>query len=184
MTLSPGCKLNQRHIQILDFYLQGVSGSEIARRLEMVQPQVSIIINSPSFQHELALRRAVIAEKKDALVAERQACAADDPVVEELKKSALLAAQRLSLNVCDTNGSVAHKACVDILDRAGYGAVKKLNIQERSVSIVISAADASLIADTVRMIKSDPSSFQSVSEGEDNPAVEAFQPLPVEEVKA
>jgi hypothetical protein len=150
MSLQPEAKFNQRHLQILDAYLAGKKGVDIARALNMTQAQVSLIINSPTFQHELALRRASIAEKQDVFIAQKST--QDDPVVEKLKKEALTAANRLALNLCDMNGNVANKAACEILDRAGYAPTKKLEVNEKSLQVVINASDASLIAESLRML--------------------------------
>ena len=144
-------KLNQRHLLMLDLYLQGKSNYEIARTVGMTPVQISIITNGPSFQHELALRRSSIAEKTDAMVAEKDANKTD-PVMEKLRAGALRAAERLVLNLNDQNGSIANKAADSILNKAGYGDVKKLNIEEKQLQIVINASDASLLAETLRMI--------------------------------
>ena len=151
MSLSEGSKVNQRHLQILDGVIAGKGGSVIARELDMSPAQVSVIMNGPSFQHELALRRASVADKVD----EKRASGlvtATDPVLEKLKKSALHAAERLSLNLTDQNGNVANKAADSILNRAGYPEKRHVDIDQRQLQIVISASDASLLAETLKMI--------------------------------
>ncbi len=143
--------VRQRHLQILDFYLQGKTGSEIARTLNMTECSVSIIINSPSFQHELALRRASLAEKIDDALVDKTVNSTD-PVLEKLKSSALKAAERLALNLQDQNGTIANKAAEAILNRAGYGERKTVDVNEKQLQVVISASDASILAETLRMI--------------------------------
>lgn len=49
--------LNQRHYKILDLALSGHNGKQIAEQLNISSQMISVIINSPSFQHELSLRR-------------------------------------------------------------------------------------------------------------------------------
>lgn len=148
--LTDGHAMNQRHLQILDLFLEGKTNNEIASAVDMTASAISVITHSPTFQHELALRRASISDKRDTIEAVRQT-EEDDPVVQELKKGALDAAKRLSLNVRHDNGSVANKACAEILSRAGYSETKKFNVESKSLQIVVSSSDASLIAESLRM---------------------------------
>lgn len=143
-------KLNPRHFQILDYALRGFSQKDIAEALGMSTQMISIVMRSPNFQHELSLRRATV----DAQRAESLAEGRDDPVLDQLKRGAVMAAKRLVVNTQDTNGSVANKACAEILDRTGFQTVQKHSVESKSITLNIDASDASRITETLRMLHS------------------------------
>ena len=45
--------INRRHFKILDLSLDGMSSQDIANYIEMPSSQVSVIVESPSFQYQL-----------------------------------------------------------------------------------------------------------------------------------
>lgn len=141
-------QLNERHFRILDFTLEGKSPTQIAELLDMTPVGIITVQKSPSFQHELAIRRKHIAETHDENIALHR----EDKALEKLKDSALAAATRISAEVNSANAGIALRASESILDRIGIGKVDKHQIEEKSVSINVSTTDAALIAETLRMI--------------------------------
>lgn len=150
MSLHQLQKLNPRHFKILDLVLDGYKAKEIADALDMSLPGVGVILNSPSFQHELALRRNVINERKN----EELATGKNDPVLEKLKASALQAANRLAHNVENGSGSVSNRAAAEILDRTGFVGVQKHEVSNKSVVLSIDVKDVACINETLRMLRS------------------------------
>lgn len=143
-------KLNQRHQQIVDYYLDGMSNKDIAEALGMSLPAIALIVKSPQFEHEVALRREARNQTKDETVA---AGHTGNQALEHLQQNALKAAQRLTMAVESENLSHSIRASESILDRIGIGKVEKQDITQRTVSINISAQDARIIADTMKMVR-------------------------------
>lgn len=52
-------KLIPRHFKILDLYLEGMSQVDIAKEVGMHQANIGLVVRSPVFQNELALRRSL-----------------------------------------------------------------------------------------------------------------------------
>lgn len=110
-------KLNGRHYKILDLRIEGLGIQQIADHLGMHRNQVSIIVNSPTFEHEFALRRARKEETMDS-----ESTAAVDEVQRALQEGALLAAEKLVKTIKSPGASDrdAGHAAEAILDRTGY----------------------------------------------------------------
>lgn len=142
-------QLNPRHYKILDLSLDGLSNIDIATAVGMSKEAISLIINSPSFQHELAMRRAVRDHQSDNNAAAGHTA---NPALKALQEGALQAARRLVIAVSDPSPTVAIKASDSILDRVGIGKVEKQEISQRSVSINITADDAAAITETIKML--------------------------------
>lgn len=51
-------KLNARHYKILDYCVAGLTVHQIAEKLTVSTRLIELVVNSPSFQHELAIRRS------------------------------------------------------------------------------------------------------------------------------
>jgi hypothetical protein len=139
-------QLNNRHYKLLELCLRGVmSNKEMAAALGMSEQNISIVTNSSSFQHELAIRRAAINEKVDAAIVE-----AGDEVTETIRSGALEAAKRLCVLRDSTDEQVASRACENILDRSGHPRVMKS--EQKSLSITIDAKDIALLNETLTLI--------------------------------
>lgn len=134
--------LNSRHFKILDMCLHGKTNKQICDELSMSPSQVSIIINSPSFQHELAKRRSQIDDLTNSRIASKV-----DEVHDAIKRGARAAADRLLGGVLSENEAIAIKSSSEILDRAGYPKISRL--ESRSVTINLTADDVDLIRDTM-----------------------------------
>ncbi len=145
--------LNPRHYKILELCLRGWTNKQIAEHLLMSPCQVSIVVNSPSFQHELAIRRS----KLDALV-DQQLADSTTEVTRAIQEGARLAARRLVQAISSPDESIAVKASSDILDRAGFP--RSSRIDSRSLNVVISADDAARITETLSMLRTVDSTVQ------------------------
>jgi len=101
--------------------IAGYSNDQISNSVGISANRVSIIKNSPLYKQEKSrwegeLNRQVIDKKSDQIVA-------GDPVENELKDTALIAAKRLRAIVESGKSELAQKAASDsVLDRAGYKA--------------------------------------------------------------
>jgi hypothetical protein len=136
--------LNQRHYRILDLVLQGIPNSAIASALDMSQSQLSIIVNSPSFQHELAIRRTRISEAVDQNVSEH-----GSRVNETLRLGSLQAAKRLLQLVNSDNEAIARASASDLLDRGGFPKVARTESKSVSAILVLSPEDVQAIKESV-----------------------------------
>lgn len=133
----------------------GWTKKDIANHLNMSQQQVSIITNSPSFDYQLAERRAKLNDMVDDNIME-QTKAVDEAIAEHT----MAAVGRLGLIATgkkeDGTGYIskdgdAIRACDSILDRGGHARVQKT--EQRNVTVTIDAKDAKLIAETMEMDK-------------------------------
>jgi len=140
-------KLNPRHFKILDLCIRGLSAGEIAEELSMHKNQISAVINSPNFQHQLSIRRASYEEKADA-----QQIHAEDEATRVLKESAVEAAQKLKTHLTSEDDTVSLRSATAILDRTGHA--KREPTGGVAVQINISSEDAKIIAETIDLEKS------------------------------
>ncbi len=139
-------KLSARHYKILELCLRGWTGQAIAEHLNMGAQQVSIVINSPSFQYQLAERRSKLNDRVDQDIVE-QTAKVDDAIA----KYTMAAVDRLGFVVKAGKDGDAIRAADSILDRGGHARVQKT--EQKSISVTIDAKDAALIAETLEMDK-------------------------------
>lgn len=137
-------KLSARHYGILEKCLRGWVPKDIAEHYNMSQQQVSIVINSPSFQYQLADRRSKLNDRQDQDIVEQT-----QKVDEAIAGHTMAAVSRLGLVVTDGKDGDAIRAADSILDRSGHPRVQKT--ESKSVSVTIDAEDAKLIAETMGM---------------------------------
>ena len=137
-------KLNGRHYGILEKCLRGWTAKVIAEHYDMSQGQISIIINSPSFQYQLAERRSKLNDRQDQDIVEQVT-----KVDEAIAGHVMAAVDRLGYIVTEGKDGDAIRAADSILDRGGHARVQKT--ESKSVSVTIDAEDAQLIAETMEM---------------------------------
>ncbi len=138
--------LTPRHLKILDLCLQGWRNKDIAVHLDMGQTQVSIIVNSPIFQHQFAMRRHGLEERQDNRTTDNL-----DEATLELKKNATLAAKKLVKGLTSSNELIVLKSANDVLDRTGHSRVIKENKVITNVNI--SEDDSKRIVDALLLDK-------------------------------
>jgi len=141
--------MNPRHYKILDLCLAGINNKDIATRLDMVPSQISIITNSPSFQHELAIRRSSISEQVDNTIANETKDA-----MHLLKENTLRAAQTLVNQLSSEQEKIAQASAMDILDRAGFPKVTKSSNTNLNAVVCIDLETAELLRDSLMMSNS------------------------------
>lgn len=139
-------QLSARHHKIVELCLRGWVPKAIAEHLDMSQQQVSNVINSSSFQYQLAERRAKLNDRQDQDIVE-QTKKVDDAIAEHT----LAAVGRLGLIITAGKDGDAIRACDSVLDRGGHARVQKT--ENKNVSVTIDAKDAALIAQTLEMDK-------------------------------
>jgi hypothetical protein len=74
---------------------------------------------------------------------------ADDEVTRSIKEHTISAVRRLGLLIQSDDDSVACRASAEVLDRGGYPKTQRSEV--KSLSVVVTAADAKRIADTLDM---------------------------------
>jgi len=140
-------RLNARHFKIIDYCLAGKTHVEIAGILQMTARSVGLVVNSSSFQHELALRREVLNEKIDDKI-----LSDIDAVQENLNQAVLSAAKKLIGLMDSGEEGIALRAASTVLDRGGYPAVTK-TIGSVTGTIGIDKKAAKLIRESLKMDK-------------------------------
>ncbi len=140
-------ELTSRHFRILDLRIRGLGISDIARQIGMSRPMVSIIINSPTFKHELAMRRAIQEDMSNQHQVEE-----DDEVTKTLREGAKKAASKLVGHVSSMDAAISVRSCAEVLDRTGY--TKKVEAGAAAAigpTIVISGDDAKVLVETIEL---------------------------------
>lgn len=117
-------KMNDRHHRIMRLHLLGYSGREIASMLGLSESRVSIVINSNLGRCQSAIMKSE----------------ADTSAIETARRIREVAPKALQVIediLADDSvpSSVRLKAAQDALDRAGHGAVKKLDVRSTSVAL-------------------------------------------------
>lgn len=139
-------KLSARHYKILELCLRGWIVKDIAEHCDMSAQQVSDVVNSPSFQYQVAQRRSKLDDVVDSDIVEQT-----QKVDQAIAKHTMAAVNRLGLVISAGKDGDAIRAADSVLDRGGHARVQKT--EQRSVSITIDAEDAKLIAETMKMDK-------------------------------
>lgn len=158
-------KMTPRHYKILDYSIAGLTRSQIAKELGMSFAQVGIIINSPSFQHQFAIRR-----QKTETTQDEQCATNIDEVKEVLQQSAKSAADKLISGITSTDEKIALKSAVEILDRTGYPKEQKMTGDaSANTQILINAVDLTTLKESLDMDSSKPIDSKITEEGATTP---------------
>lgn len=134
--------MNSRHYKILEFCLRGLTNIQIADKVKMTSQMVSIVVNSPSFEFELSRRRAVLEDMVDEQIVHEL-----DDVAEMIKDGAKAAVEKIIGGISSGDESIALRSSIEILDRAGYPKVNR--IESTNLSVVITSEDAKRIQSTI-----------------------------------
>ena len=137
--------LTPRHYQILDLAVSGLNATSIATQLGMSRGQVSLILASPSFQHQFALRRKSVEAVQDNKIANEL-----DDVKSELQASALAAAKKLISGIDSADEKIAIRSATEILDRTGYPKEQKVTGSAGN-TIVINSTDMKILTESLAM---------------------------------
>jgi len=109
-------RLVPRHFNIMELCLQGYTQRDIADSLGMSQTAISLIVNSPVFQDELAKRRSTQQKMTDEVsVKERTNIVSD--LRQKIEEAAMDAADVHIKNLKNENPRVAQVSADAILDR-------------------------------------------------------------------
>jgi len=139
-----------RHFKIVDLAVKGLTAKQIADQLNIGQPQVSVILNSPTFKHEFALRRAMYEEKTT-----QEQVDGEDEIVKTLKEGARAAAEKLVGHIESPESSISLRSCTEILDRTGYAKKPDQTVINTGATIILASDDASRIVDSIEMDSED-----------------------------
>lgn len=139
-------KLNPRHFKMLEFCLRGWTNKQIADHLDMTSGNVSIVVNSSSFQHELATRRSTIDDLSNQQIVE-----SDQDVTDAIRESTMEAVERIVGCIHSDDENVAIRASTEMLDRGGFPKVSK--IESKNLSVVMDANMMKIMKETIAMDK-------------------------------
>lgn len=151
-------QINSRHERILDLIIAGNSQAAVASLLGLTPSHVSVIINSPCFQHELSLRRARLQQTIDSQIVDQTFSIKQ--AEETLKAGAFDAATKLLSLVNSDNESIARQSATDILDRVGLPKAQKIDSTSRLLSINLSPDDLDRITSTLSQLKNNAASCE------------------------
>jgi hypothetical protein len=145
-------RLLPRHYKIIDLTLEGLDCSQIAEKLEMSRQQVTNVSNSPTFQHELALRRSSIESQHDEVVVQ-ETIANISEVKKFIEDKAMFAAQAIAREVMNPDAKVRLASAMDLLDRAGIAKITKAEQVSRSVVVNLTSSDLDRLKQTFDLDK-------------------------------
>ena len=138
-------QLNPRHFKMIDYCIEGKTNKQISELLSMSDRAVSLIIKSPNFQHELAMRRSAYTQDHDEKLAEQETSAS-----QLLRDNATKAVQTLISGLQAGSEHIKLRSAESILDRSGHGRQTKDNTSS-SVVINISNSDLILLKETLEV---------------------------------
>jgi hypothetical protein len=120
----------------MDYLIAGMSNIRIAELLDMTKEAVSGIRRSPVFQDELAQRRAILTNSIDQATVV-STVDITKMVNDKLKSESIAAVEKLC-DLRDTSevDSVARASASDILDRAGFGKLTKVENTNTGVFVI------------------------------------------------
>lgn len=144
-------KLLPRHYKIIDLFLSGnLSIKQIAEEVSMTPAGIRVIRNSPTFQHELSLRRDQRNKAFDELqtVSRVEHLDRTTKIIEESTEDAA----SLITELLDTpDKQLALRAASEILDRGGHPKVQRLDQNIKSIAVVLDANDVTRIENTIKL---------------------------------
>lgn len=146
MTVNRIAQLNPRHYKILEFVLRGWTNVQISDHLNVSQTMISVVRNSPSFQHEVSLRRAKLEDLNNQNIAN-----SDQDVSDAIREGAKAAVDLLLGSIHSPDENIAIRASTEILDRGGFPKVSK--IESKTLSVVLNAEDLKTLRDTMDLDK-------------------------------
>jgi len=131
-------KLNPRHQQIARLYVGGHSQAEIARLLKINRSTVCRTVKDPQFKEEVARLQQM---------ADVNATASVPGIPQKLGEGAHVATEVLMSILEDDRQEVdmlklKANVALEILNRAGYGAVKQVHVEQRSIGIELTKEEA------------------------------------------
>jgi len=130
---------------MIDYCIEGKTNKQISELLSMSDRAVSLIIKSPNFQHELAMRRSAYTQDHDEKLAEQETSAS-----QLLRDNATKAVQTLISGLQAGSEHIKLRSAESILDRSGHGRQTKDNTSS-SVVINISNSDLILLKETLEV---------------------------------
>jgi len=163
--------MNQRHFHILNLRYKDWGVQQIATHLNMSRRQVSLIVNSASFRHEIAIKRAQNDEREEVKGSKEE-----DEVLQTLKNSTKAAVDKLCSHLKSPDDKTSMKASLEILDRTGY-TKKEEQKQQATVAIIINHKDSDIIRETIDMLNHNEST-ETVNASSDLPPVNSNQTNP------
>ena len=137
-------QLNPRHYKILEFYLRGWTNKQIADHFNITQSNVSVVTRSPSFQHEVAMRRDKLNDMSNQSIV-----SSDQEVTDAIREGTKSAVDRILGCIHSGDENVAIRASTEILDRGGFPKVSK--IESKSLSVIMNADDLVKLKEAIAM---------------------------------
>ena len=129
-------RLQGRHHRMIDLKLEGVSHVDIASELGCTPQSVSLCVNAPIFQKEMARRREEYREGLDDEMVERVGDAS-----QIIRKATILAAETQVSLLGSDNEIVQQRSAMDILDRGGFPKVTKSEDHRKNITLNLTGED-------------------------------------------
>lgn len=139
-------KLTPRHLKICDYCIEGLTPKQIAEKLSMSARAIGIVVNSPAFQHQLALRRKSFEDSIDERLSDEEVTAATI-----LKKAGAKAASSLVLGLEAQSEALRIRSAESILDRSGTVKPGRLEDSSNQPIIHITKEDLQLLNETLQL---------------------------------
>lgn len=137
-------RLSTRHLEMIKHRLVGMSNVDIAKSLGITPKTVSLIVNSPLFQGELARRRQQLEQREDSIIVGGVVKAR-----EILDKASAKAAQSTVDDLDAEKPELRRSAAKDILDRT----IGSKAEGRKGVGVVIDAQALDLVKETFKQVR-------------------------------
>lgn len=152
--------LSPRHNRMMDYILAGWTLVDIAKTMNCSPQNISDTKKQRIFQDELAQRRAILnLQVSDSLSKE---VSNTEYVNEELAKGARAAVDKLCSFVdgsTDCSNAIAMRSASDILDRAGFGKMSKVENTQNTI-FVLDQDDLARIEKTIELDRAQEAEFE------------------------
>lgn len=138
-------KLLPRHHKIIDLFLDGnLTIKQIAEAVSMTPVAIHNIRSSPTFQHELSLRKL----NRDKVLDD---IAAIDRTAEIIDSHTEDAAEKIVTLLSSRDESIALRSASELLDRGGFPKASKIESVVKGAVVVMSAEDLTRIERTLEL---------------------------------
>lgn len=159
-------KMLSRHYKILDLHLAGTyTQKQIAEVVGVSSATVRNIMNSPTFQHELAMRRRNREDIVDELDT-RNFVDTTQRAREHIQEKAESAAEKITELINSLDSAIALRASQDVLDRAGIPRMTKTENLSKGAVVVLGAEDINRLDSSLRLAFGENTAFCNLQKDE------------------
>jgi len=164
-------KLLPRHYAIIDLFLDGnLSISQIASHpsVQLTTAAIRNIRNSPTFQHELSLRRSQRNALHDELDV-RDDISKQNLTAQIIEENTEQAAEKIVELLSSHDDSIQLRSAAELLDRGGFPKLSKMENSVKAAVVVLSKEDLHRIERTINLDNEPEQVIDVIDKGSESP---------------